>query len=594
MEYNPYEVDHIDISTCPYNNNHRFEGDITKFTAHIARCKDAKNPHVQSRVRKCAFSVNHIFTDEASYKYHIPRCPNHENRSNYLPAKFGEAPRMIEYLKCSFNSNHWVLPEAIENHHQTCPNRQNKRDHRREIAEIQLKGLDNTPIGFRNRCHGHLATEELVESQPTQRVRLSTEFDSYTIGYRADRNIMLHYCNSSFSVLKAEVQGRSLPERHLYIDRLTYANYVEWPGLQQIEERRNYGDFMVATLHKDKEDKSSSTFYDMFIENMSKRTVRTFKIATCSQAAGSEDLIFFIVHKEEPGFGNHIYNADLGVFCFGHSVLYSRPNRITEIQRNLEETRESLRNAREELNKIPFITQSLDAANLRIIELEDQKGKLEEEYLNSFEKVQVEFKGKITKAKSYMIETAQFYEKRIKKEQEENDWKERDIHRKIRNLEAELADSRSKQEINVQEALSKVNDLQESYDREKFRNSGLEKQLHEKIEQNNQLSIELDTYRNRSIHLENNEELQEIIRKRELEVREKLIEEMRDNETCRMCLQEKKNTVFIPCGHLLYCNCCLDGLGIPLNKNLSRSRKSHRCECCANLVEKVIHAFAYC
>lgn len=594
MEYNPHEVDQIDVTICPYDNNHQFEKNLNGFYEHIKKCKDEFNPHVSSRVKICPFSENHIFKNETLFNYHVPRCPMHTSRTEYYNNQSGIQSNKIDYLICAFNSNHWITPEAFDQHIKTCPHRRNKQDNIRGIKEIQQRAQHTTPKVSRNRCNGILSPQVLSESKPTQRVCLSTESNSFNTSYKAARCIILHYAGSSFSVLKAEVFGRSLPEHELYIERLTYANYEEWPGLRQIEEERNYQDYMVATLHKDTEDFGSSSLYDKILEYMNKRLVKTFRIGTCSQDAGSDDRIYFIVHKDEPGFGNHIYNADLGVFCFRHSVLYGRQSRFIEIQMHLEQTQENLRSVREELRQTLPITNDLEAAKRRIAELLEEKRKLKEEYLASFEQVQSDFKDRITNSKKCMLEAAQFYEQNIKKLQENYDCKQNENYKKIKELESQLIDSRNQQEIGLQDELSKLNDLQESYDREKQRNSGLQKQLHEKIEQNNNLAEELTAYKNRLNHLTNAEELEQIMHKKESEIRSRLIEDMRDGQMCRMCLQNKKNTVFIPCGHLLYCNVCANGLGIELKKNLVRSKKYHHCECCGAIVEKVIQAFAYC
>jgi hypothetical protein len=50
-------------------------------------------------------------------------------------------------------------------------------------------------------------------------------------------------------------------------------------------------------------------------------------------------------------------------------------------------------------------------------------------------------------------------------------------------------------------------------------------------------------------------------RKKETKQLEQLLQTKREeNNLCVVCLEETRNTVCVPCGHLAYCNNCVDGL----------------------------------
>jgi hypothetical protein len=599
MEYNPSEIDDIDTSTCPYNPNHRFDPD--KFSPHIVRCQDANRLKDSIRVKRCPHNDLHVFMDEAAYRYHLPRCASDYRRPKSYPANFGEAARKIEYLKCPFNPNHRVLPEAMANHIENCPNKHKKRDPKRELSEIEERAVDITPIGYRNRCHGHLATSELRESQPTQRVKMSNGADSYSIGYQRARSITIHYSTNSFDVLKAELPDRSLPESDLYLDRLTFANYLEWPGLKQIHDNRMYGEYLVATLHKDDLDETSCKMYDKFVTYLSRNIERTLKIATCTQAAGSDNVMYMVVYKDEQGFGNHIYQADLGVFCFPHSVLYNRPNKLDELNGILGETRENLRKMTEEASRVSLIESEKELIKGRMIQLEREKIDQEIAFRDQYEMAKQEFQRRGVELQRCLKEASEHYSAQLKKEQDEYDRKAHDINIAINQLQSDFQSAQQQHENEMIKAEETTNMYIEAYQSEQQHVKSLERELLDERHKNAALMNRLESVRDRPSNVVNQVSIQEIRTKVEAEmkerieaeVREKMMYDLQEKELCSFCMQEKKNTVFVPCGHMLYCNLCANEMGIPMNKKLRRHNDDHECEICKVKVKKAVQAFAF-
>lgn len=56
---------------------------------------------------------------------------------------------------------------------------------------------------------------------------------------------------------------------------------------------------------------------------------------------------------------------------------------------------------------------------------------------------------------------------------------------------------------------------------------------------------------------------------------------------CRLCQQNSKNTVFRNCGHSLYCNICIDSLGILLNRRIPARGLIRVCELCNKIIHKI-------
>lgn len=60
---------------------------------------------------------------------------------------------------------------------------------------------------------------------------------------------------------------------------------------------------------------------------------------------------------------------------------------------------------------------------------------------------------------------------------------------------------------------------------------------------------------------------------------------------CVLCRAEHKNTVFLPCGHVLACKQCVtNDMRLPLNKAISR-RPTPRCPLCMQLIKQVKEVF---
>ena len=75
--------------------------------------------------------------------------------------------------------------------------------------------------------------------------------------------------------------------------------------------------------------------------------------------------------------------------------------------------------------------------------------------------------------------------------------------------------------------------------------------------------------------------------------KERFVNEMQEREMCIICCSEKKNIVFLPCGHFAYCNICLNTLNIEPNKKIPKSHPHSKCSVCDNYVEKACRAFPY-
>ena len=80
-DFAPYECLKIDVTTCPFNPNHKIFR-VHQYAIHLGRCGDKELPHVVKRIRRCPFvkGDSHVVLSEDALRYHVPRCPEHPQR----------------------------------------------------------------------------------------------------------------------------------------------------------------------------------------------------------------------------------------------------------------------------------------------------------------------------------------------------------------------------------------------------------------------------------------------------------------------------------------------------------------------------------
>jgi hypothetical protein len=498
-----------------------------------------------------------------AFEYHLTRI----TRANY-----------------DLNLNHQVLPDFMKPHKDKCPNTTRKIDQNIDISENQRRALDKTIKGFRNRLHGHFDISEHFEPQPTKHIKMSEGSDLYSTEYRNSRTIILHHVVESFTVLKEETGTGSLEETEFYLNRPTRANYAEWPGLKEIHDKNEYRKYLVATLHKNTEDRRSSELFDYFIDHLRDNPSK-LKILPCTQAAGSDNLIYMVVYKDEPGFGACICRAELGLFRFSHSMLYKRQNK-------LEEIKESLRVITHEAQKVAIIQSELERTKSRLSDLEEEKRNQEMAFINQYEHSKKEFQSRELEMKK-CIQDMQLQFKKYKDEQYSLT---REFNSKIQQLQSELLSSRNKSQTEIEI-------YKERYQSEQQRVQSLERRLQDtktkeyKKEQGIRREIEAeckDNIQQIKMKFEADMKEKENEIRRDYEERIKNIEaEMMEKDMCIICKQNKKNTAFIPCGHLVNCNVCIQNCDIPINKKLRKVNINLSCDKCSRKVDKVVEAYAY-
>ena len=57
---------------------------------------------------------------------------------------------------------------------------------------------------------------------------------------------------------------------------------------------------------------------------------------------------------------------------------------------------------------------------------------------------------------------------------------------------------------------------------------------------------------------------------------------------CNLCNRNTKNTIFLPCGHLVYCNLCIDTLKIKIGEKLTIKHPFSICSKCKHYIRKFL------
>jgi hypothetical protein len=282
-------------------------------------------------------------------------------------------------------------------------------------------------------------------------------------------------------------------------------------------------------------------------------------------------------------------------------VLYNRPNKLDELNGILGETRENLRKMTEEASRVSLIESEKELIKGRMIQLEREKIDQEIAFRDQYEMAKQEFQRRGVELQRCLKEASEHYSAQLKKEQDEYDRKAHDINRAINQLQSDFQSAQQQHENEMIKAEETTNMYIEAYQSEQQHVKSLERELLDERHKNAALMNRLESVRDRPSNVVNQVSIQEIRTKVEAEmkerieaeVREKMMYDLQEKELCSFCMQEKKNTVFVPCGHMLYCNLCANEMGIPMNKKLRRHNDDHECEICKVKVKKAVQAFAF-
>jgi hypothetical protein len=136
-------------------------------------------------------------------------------------------------------------------------------------------------------------------------------------------------------------------ESHLYIEHFTTADKEHYPGFAELERTQTHRSYLAAYLLKDSPDsvKNYRQLKDYLTSKMP--GLPQTPIAMCHQSAGTDNIVWLIVHKsEQTGFGRAVGVATLALFSVPSSFLYGKKDSKLNLVALLERTRSELAQAK--------------------------------------------------------------------------------------------------------------------------------------------------------------------------------------------------------------------------------------------------------
>jgi hypothetical protein len=589
------EIDKYDYTRCPFEPSHPIHKD-TQYKPHIAKCKE--KARVARSLVVCRHYSTHMFTSQARLDYHEPRCENHVDRIRAASA-LGSVAAKSGMIKCCFNPQHLILDDigAICQHEQTCPNKSNPvGDPELRLRRIREQATDMTPTGILNRNHGFAPADRNVYPAPAKHAKLSEETNDLRHSL-TQQKITIHLSKSTFSVVKLEL--KPVLETHLYIDIFTFADKDHYPGLRELEVTRTHQSYLAAYLWEDRSDPTYAEIYKRLVITLTSQVPGhpQSSIAVCNQCAGSENTVWLIVHKSETsGFGGRIDKSELGLFCIPSTFLYGRIDTRQQLQSTLTQVEAELA-AVQKLNSELLLRSSDEASQL--VKLRTEYHQKENEIARLLAK-EAEFNDEIKKCKKNTSQVLQDY-KLTAQQLVDNE-------AKLKRALAELERSRQEKAMILHNAQSELMEKQRLTERvselealAKAKDKSITK-LNQTIKQKDKeysasISRMTDSHTKLSDELEEAKSSAKLARAQSAEtVRTAAAQErhLDDRELCSCCMVKAKNTVNVPCGHLVYCSDCYEQhLDVRIDVSIPDNHLYKQCDMCKQAIKKVNLCYAY-
>jgi len=499
-----------------------------------------------------------------------------------------------DVVKCKYNILHWILkPGTLEDHYLNCPNKgAPEEDPALRLKRIREQATDLTPTGILNRNHGLVPAEAYQPSMPTKVPKLREEEVFEFNPLLQSQKLMIHLSSFAFSVVKHEI--KAVRELHLYIDNFTNADKEHYPGLRKLEETRSHHLYLVAYLWEDSSDPTSVNMYKKLCATLQKQQtgMPISSIGVCNNCAGSDNLVYLIVHKTETsGFGGRIDKSEIGLFCMPSTLLYGRTDSTQALKESLSQTQLELTRC-----------QSLYADLLRVNS--DEKAEInrlnhtlssqEKQFWATMMQKDADFNSKIERYKAETSQALAAYKETAKQSTEQSE-------SRLKQTLGELERVRQEKLTILHNAQSEMNDKQRLTERV----AELEKLLKNKDKQSQKLSQAIkkkgDEYAAslRKLTESNQKYFQELeAQRRQVETAKASVcaqeRQHEDRELCMFCMDRTKNTVFVPCGHVTYCTECIEHqLHLRINSKVPENHQNKECPLCKEEIQRVNLCFAY-
>lgn len=574
--YNATEVDRYPNDICPFNETHRLHS-LKHFEGHLLRCKDQYFPEVFKCL--CRYNPNHIFVNTERKTYHEPRCEGHplrleKQRSTELP--FGSSVVLPKYQVCPYYPYHLVLIAAdaglseryLDSHILTCP---------RKAKPLPKENIDPS------------AQLPLVPFAPSLRQMPNPGLD-LDLEYRLKQErLILHYNDRPFCTRVTYTSRDQLPDKHIYLDGIISSTSVQFPGLL---ERKDHTSLLVGKLNPDSLDKpATSAFWAFYglVENAQSR-----KLAVSYQDSSSQDRIWIIAPpSESSGFGSCLAKGDLGLFVLKHSEMLKTPSvlcglqmRVDYLGTKLQEKQVECMEKEERMRDMSTQLNARSAAQfLREAELKHEIEAKQEQMERLVVKQQLDQQA-VLREFDQLIQTHQEQSAALLRHAEAQKQailqtcEDRLLHKDEEYSVAQKA--HDEMAADLQRRLSEIAQIYEER---------LKKAEMEKCEMYEELQVKTQMYTELSLEVQNQRKPKGKAARASKKSRESSKCGNCEQRKCQECGEHQINTIFTPCGHMVYCNLCLANRKIDLNTSLLHRMEPEFCPRCNEQIKKIRKAF---
>lgn len=558
------EVDRYPNDICPFNEAHRLHS-LKHFEGHLLRCKDQYFPGVVKYL--CRYNPNHIFVSAEQKSYHEPRCEGHSRRLQQLSVSelpFGSTPQLPKYQVCPYYPYHFILIAAdaglsdryLDSHVLICPRKQ------KPLPKENIDPSTQLP---------------LVPFAPSLRQIPNPALDSDLQHRLSQERLILHYNDRPFCTRVVYLSRSQLPDKHIYIDGIISSTSVQFPGLVDRAERKDHTSLLVGKLSADALDKPATNAYWAFygmLENSPNR-----KLAVSYQCSSLQDRVWAVAHpSESSGFGGCLSKGELGLFALKHSEMLKTPSVLDGLQMRVDYLGSKLQEKQTECMdkdaRIRDMSTQLNSRNaaqfLREAELKQELEVKQDQIQRLLAKQQSDQEA-VLREFDHLI---QAHEEQIAALSLQTEAQKREILQACDNRVLVMEEEsrimqRSHDEVvaDMQRRLNNeslaARDYTESYEQAKLQISRLKEQLQAKSQP--KAKTKKGYLPSPCVRCE--------------------------AKKCQECGENDINTIFLPCGHLLYCNLCIATRKITLNVSLALRADREMCPRCNAPIKKVCMAF---
>lgn len=308
--------------------------------------------------------------------------------------------------------------------------------------------------------------------------------------------------------------------------------------------------------------------------------------------------------SEDSGFGACLRESEIGLFCLPATLMYGKSDTLMELQSHLNLKLASEKKLEQDLfrsqEQIAKICQERNDLQIQVNSLKFEfENRWKTEFQTKIEEKEREVFDLRIKTEALIMNLKTDYDSQLQRFAEDLDRERREKEANRMNYESDLQNVKNQQKRNKEALLEHTDKVRKEIEDKNARLAYMQRQLDEKVTQEKELFEENQRLVRQTFDMQKMVEDQQgadvqlWLEEQRMVERENIEREYQDRELCIICMSEKKNTVFVPCGHLMYCNICLNNMNLPIGKKIPKNHQQSKCSCCDARVKIIHRAYPY-